>query len=183
MFSRVLMDDIEELYNLYIDSLFAYGIRLGFNREQVMDSIHNVYQRIMLSNKTKELRSPKSYLFKSLRNELYDEYRKGIRMERVEGDIEDASFHLQISVEDMLIADELKVEVKSKINKALGQLSSRQREVIYLRYTQSYEYQQIADIMGIGVPSCRNLILKALKVLRSENADYFLLFTLLKNTH
>ncbi|MCM4166757.1 ECF RNA polymerase sigma factor SigX [Arenibacter antarcticus] len=172
------MDKIGNIYNAHVDDLFSYGIRLGFLKEQVMDAIHNVFHRIILNNKEEGLVNPKSYLHKSLRNELFNEFRRSKKVVLLDTNNETFPFELQVNVEDMLIEDEFKDQIKSKIENTLNELTPKQREIIYLRYTQDYDYQQIAEIMDISVPSCRNLILKALKQLRASDNQYFLFLAL-----
>ncbi|MBR9855604.1 MAG: sigma-70 family RNA polymerase sigma factor [Algicola sp.] len=168
------MDKIGVIYNSNIDDLFAYGIRLGFNKEEVMDAIHNIFHKIMLKSTLNELVNVKSYLFKSLRNELFNEFKRSRRITLVGGDDLTMPFELQVNVEELLIEDEFKAQLKSKIEKTLQKITPRQREIIYLRYTQEYGYQEISEILGIGVPACRNLILKALKQLRDSDVKYYL---------
>jgi RNA polymerase sigma factor (sigma-70 family) len=168
------MDQIGVIYNSNIDDLFAYGTRLGFNKEEVMDAIHNIFHKIMLKNSLSELDNVKSYLFKSLRNELFNEFKRSRRVTLVGNEEGVLPFELQVNVEELLIEDEFKAQLKSKIEKTLRKITPRQREIIYLRYTQEYGYQEISEILGIGVPACRNLILKALRQLRDSDVKYFL---------
>jgi len=68
--------EIESIYNLYVDELFTYGLYLGFEREIVMDAIQDVFCKLsadtsMLDN----VSNMKFYLFKSLKNRLFDIYR------------------------------------------------------------------------------------------------------------
>lgn len=170
------MDNIETIYKLNVDDLYSYGIHLGFDGDLVMDAIHNVFQKILLNKKLNYSRNTKAYLVKSLRNELFDEYRRSNKFLAIDSEIEELKFSLDINVEDLILDEESKKYLKNKIEKVLEKLTSRQREIIYFRYTQNYSYTEISEILGITIPACRNLILKALKELRKNNAGNFYLF-------
>ena len=70
------MDNIETIYKLHVDDLYSYGIHLGFDGSLVMDAIHNVFQKILLNKNLNYTTNTKAYLLKSLRNELFDEYKR-----------------------------------------------------------------------------------------------------------
>ena len=58
-------------------------------------------------------------------------------------------------------------------------LSDRQREAIYLKYTNDFSYEEIAEILNIDVASSRTLIYRSIKKIREllgRNAIVFLLF-------
>ncbi|MDO7136399.1 RNA polymerase sigma factor [Algibacter lectus] len=170
------MERIETIYKNYVDDLYAYGLHLGFSASSVMDAIHNVFQKLLLNKNLSYADNAKPYLLKSVRNELLDEYKRSKKFLSYETDIEILPFNLDVNVEDVLLEKESKSFLKTKIDTALKSLTPRQREIIYLRYTQDYNYQQISEILNITVPACRNLILKALKYLRKNNAGEFYLF-------
>ena len=57
----------------------------------------------------------------------------------------------------------------------LNSLTDRQREIIYLRYVQGYDYPQIAELLQISVHGCRKLVSKAILSLREKFGIFFLL--------
>lgn len=50
--------------------------------------------------------------------------------------------------------------------KALGELSDRQREIIYLKYECGMNYEEICSIMNIKNDSARKLVFRAIRSLR-----------------
>ena len=170
------MNQIETIYKLYVDDLYAYGLHLGFDGDLVMDAIHNVFQKIMLNKNLNYNNHTKPYLLKSIRNELLDEYRRANKFLVLGNEVESLDFKLDVNVEDLMLENEAKKYLKNKIEDILKSLTSRQREIVYLRYTQDYTYEEISQILGITVPACRNLILKALKHLRRNDIGNFYLF-------
>ncbi len=61
----------------------------------------------------------------------------------------------------------------------LNALTDRQREIIYLRYVQEYDYLQIAELLQISVHGCRKLVSKAILSLREKFGSLTLLLALL----
>jgi RNA polymerase sigma factor (sigma-70 family) len=55
-----------------------------------------------------------------------------------------------------------------QLEKALGQLSDRQREIIYMKYYRQMDYDEIGTIMDLNYQSARNLVTRALTALRKE---------------
>ncbi len=59
-----------ELYNLYIDDLFAYGMHFTTNRESVKDCIQEVFISLYKDrSKQRKVNNIKSYLFVSCQGE------------------------------------------------------------------------------------------------------------------
>ncbi|WP_286860436.1 RNA polymerase sigma factor, partial [Proteiniphilum sp. UBA5510] len=50
-------------------------------------------------------------------------------------------------------------------------LTPRQREIIYLRYMQELDYEEIAILMEINYNSARRLVHRSIEHLRSMNKD------------
>ena len=55
-----------------------------------------------------------------------------------------------------------------KLALALNKLSDRQREIIYMKYYQHMEYEDIGRVMDLNYQSARNLLTRALTALRKE---------------
>ena len=63
----------EELYNLYADSLLAYGMKFTPDREQVKDIIQDLFVRIIKRHDSlPEVENVKAYLLHAFRNNLLD---------------------------------------------------------------------------------------------------------------
>lgn len=163
--------EIESVYNLYVDELFTYGLYLGFEREVVMDSIQDVFYKLSADTSTLDFVSnTKFYLFKSLKNRLYDIYRSRkelIPLDKIDA-LREMPFQITLNVEELLIEEEEQLRIKKEIEGMLSSLTDRQREIIYLRYVQEYDYNQIAQLLNISVHGCRKLVSKAMNSLREK---------------
>lgn len=179
--------EISEIYTRYFDSMFFYGCNLGFDETIVMDAIHDVFYKLCISNSSfSTIPNLKFYLFKALKNRLIDihrvkkDYSGTISTEEGYFHSESESFKLNVTVEDEIIAKEDLREIQEKVGRVLSSLTDRQREIIYLRYIQGYEYKEITELMGISVESCRNLINKSFKKIRMSDIHLLDFFIILK---
>ena len=175
--------DLATLYNRYVDDLFTYGCYLGFEREMVKDAIHDVFvklttEEVLLNNITQI----KFYLFKSLKNRLLDIYKRtkrevpqGNTTPLEEMPVGEMPFQIVINVEENYIKEEEQELIKKEIEEMLNSLTARQREIIYLRYVQEYDYNEIAELLHISVHGCRKLVSKAILSLREKYGIAFLI--------
>jgi RNA polymerase sigma factor (sigma-70 family) len=177
--------ELATLYNLYVDDLFTYGCYLGFDGEIVKDAIHDVFVKLTMDDaQIKEITNIKFYLFKSLKNRLLDIYKK-LKREVVKDNFApfdempygEMPFHITMNVEEDYIEKEEQIVIKKEIDEMLNSLTSRQREIIYLRYVHEYEYNEIAELLHISVHSCRKLVSKAILSLREKYGIAFLIFS------
>lgn len=177
--------NIASIYNEHLDSLYSYAMHLGFDEQIAMDAIHDVFYKLCTQySSLSEIYNLKSYLFRSLRNRLID--LKRINREdttsfSTRDDIpEKLPFQLYITIEDEFIMKEDAEEICRKVENVLGKLTDRQREIVYLRYIREHSYEEIAEIMQITVPACRNLISKSINLLKDSSMP-IILFMLLVN--
>lgn len=171
-------NDIASIYSRFVDDLFTYGCYLGFERETVKDAIHDVFVKISIdSDILDNISNIKFYLFRSLKNRLLDIHKsqkEHIELENINPSRE-IPFHIAINVEEMMIEKEEQAEIKAEIEQLLASLTDRQREIIYLRYVQEYDYPQIAELLQISVHGCRKLVSKAILSLREKYGVFFFL--------
>ena len=166
--------DIASVYNQYMDQLYAYALHLGFDEDTAMDAIHDVFYKLCTHHNTLDkVSNLRFYLFRMLKNRLIDIYRANKDFSGAVSDekssYENISFQLSVTIEDELIQKEDVEEIRQKVETVLQNLTDRQREIIYLRYIQEYDYEEIAELMQISVASCRNLISKSLGKLKDAS--------------
>ncbi len=166
------------LYNQYADLLLSYGTGLGFNREDIEDAIQEVFCNLYLKHQhIAEIRNLKFYLLRALKNTLLNIVRTVAGLQ--EADVEELDFHAEVDVTDGLINEEEREDLIQKVELYLNSLTSRQREAIYLRYMEELDYEEIASLMDMTVPSVRNLVFRAIKQLRDTNLPTVIVFAVL----
>ena len=160
------MAAFSQLYNLHINVLFNYGLKLTIDKELLKDCIHDIF--VLLYTKKDELGTIdnlRSYLFISLKNKLCDELRR--RMYMSDTAIEEVSISTPTDVEDDYMEEEQRKYEFSLVKRLLDQLSPRQREALTLYYIEEKKYEDICEIMNMNYQSVRNLMHRGLTKLRS----------------
>ena len=165
-------ESITDLYNRYKDDLYLYGLKIIGDESIVKDAIQEVFIK-MINNRKKLLigDSIRLYLLKSLRNKLFDIKRSlSIQNKRLQlfynENTEDAN--ISTSVENEIIQEESRSQIQKRINNIINSFSSKQKEIIFLKYTQDLSYEEISKILDIDIASVRTLLYRTLKVVKKR---------------
>jgi RNA polymerase sigma factor (sigma-70 family) len=155
------------IFLLFHDDLYRYGLKLSGNENLVEDSLQDLFLQLWKNrHNLKPIDNLKPYLFKSFRNHVIDNVELQNPVIQVEIDFEHP-FEVTYSPEDFIIQQQVSEENRLKIIEALNNLSSRQREAIYLRYFEELDFDMIAIIMDMNVQSVRNTLHRGLQALRN----------------
>ena len=167
------------LYKFYYQDLYAYGVSLGFNTEDVKDAIQEVYLKLYFNERLCiDEKKIKFYLLRSVRNQLIDWERTKKDTSSIEE--EERSFKLSVSVEESFISDEEDLLLKKRVNRILDLLTDHQREIVYLHFIEEMPYEEIAVMLDIKIQTVRGQVFKAMEKLRKlDSKDYFLFFLIL----
>ena len=157
---------LSSIYSKHFRSMFQYGIRFKEDPEFVKDCIQDVFFKLIKAgkrlNSTDNIRF---YLFKALKNTIYKQLEKEKKVQLTNNT--DIKFKTLFLLEEEVLAKETLTRQEKALADALSHLSSRQREIIYLRYECEMEYDQICSIMKLKNDSARKLVFRAIKTLRS----------------
>ena len=160
-------DAIGTIFLLFHDDLYRYGLKLAGNTNLVEDSIQDLFLQLWKNRQNlKPIDNLKPYLFKSFRNHVIDNLELQNPVMQIESDFEHP-FEVNYSHEDFIIQQQVSEENLLKITDALNNLSSRQREAIYLRFFEELDFDTIAIIMDMNVQSVRNSLHRGLQALRN----------------
>ena len=167
------------LYKFYYQDLYAYGVSLGFNTEDVKDAIQEVYLKLYFNERLCiDEKKIKFYLLRSVRNQLIDWERTKKDTSSIEE--EERSFKLSVSVEENFISDEEDLLLKKRVNRILDLLTDHQREIVYLHFIEEMPYEEIAVMLNMKIQTVRGQVFKAMEKLRKlDSKDYFLFFLIL----
>jgi len=159
------------IYSTYAKRLFHYGLKFTSDHLLVEDAIHDLFT--LLIKKRKRLGDTNNilfYLLKALKRILLRKLEKEKRLLYSE-ETPNYKFDISWSVEQQIIIEETIQYKNAILLKALNSLTPRQKEAVYLRFTKELDYQSVAEIMGVSVEACRNLISKAISVLKQNLFD------------
>lgn len=167
------------LYKFYYQDLYAYGVSLGFNTEDVKDAIQEVYLKLYFNERLCiDEKKIKFYLLRSVRNQLIDWERTKKDTSSIEE--EERSFKLSVSAEENFISDEEDLLLKKRVNRILDLLTDHQREIVYLHFIEEMPYEEIAVMLDMKIQTVRGQVFKAMEKLRKlDSKDYFLFFLIL----
>lgn len=160
------------LYQLYIssfDSLLRYGLHAFGDRIKAMDCINEVFTEIWTKrDRLPEVKQVKSYLFVIYKRKLSRPLqRKHVVYAIPEDELLPVS-QSDASYEEMLIAMQSDEERKMLIRAALLKLTSRQRELIRMRFFNEMSMDDIADKLQLSLRTVYNTIHSAISILRKE---------------
>lgn len=169
--SRFLEGDdksLETIYRNYFDDLYSYGLKWLGDRHIVEDVIQDLFVKLMRNRRNLgQAVSVKFYLFRSFKNIALDKLRA-----RKHGPPEELShqtdFDSGLTADHSLIAKEEDARLRSDIERALAELTTRQREALILRYMFGFSYPEIAEILGLSQKGAYKLMARALDAMRHQ---------------
>lgn len=166
------LDVLSVLFLHYAKGLVSYGMKIYPDNELVKDSIQEVFiQLIHKRHKLKRNDKIKGLVYRMLRNKMIDEIKLINRSKRIDNLIFNTSSNIEMDAEHKHIRLEEEMKRNSMLTSALDQLSSRQKEAMFLKYSNELSYEQISEVMGISIASARTLIYRTLKQLKSLLSD------------
>lgn len=165
-FTRGDRQSFTAIYTTYVGNLYEYGMRILKDEEQVRDCIHDLFIKLWANHKnigrTDNIRF---YLLGALRNTIMSYRAKEERFQKEEL-LNPDDFVMDFNAESAHVKKEESIAQSQKISEALEQLTGRQKEIIYLKYFEEMDYEQISEMMNISVKGAYKLSARALEALK-----------------
>ncbi|HUP10855.1 MAG TPA: sigma-70 family RNA polymerase sigma factor [Niastella sp.] len=156
-------DSFALLFRRYYEPLVHYGNKLTFSSDVLEDCIQELFTELWQNKSQTQVQSVKAYLFKSLKYKLY---RANQRKTASPFNENNSEVLFELSHETLMIGREQDAEKMARVLQALGQLSNRQKEIIYLKFYQELTYDEVSEIMNINYQAARNLLYQSIKSLK-----------------
>lgn len=157
-----------ELYCLSFDELLIYGCKVGGNSEMVEDILQDLflklYQRKIVLDDNTKLRP---FLYKALKNQVYNQLLRNSKLQS----LVEYEFDLKYTIDNQFTIINVE-DISDEVQQILSCLTSRQKEIIYLRFVHEMTFEEISEIMEINIQSARNLITRSMEKLRKESRPY-----------
>jgi RNA polymerase sigma factor (sigma-70 family) len=161
-------DALASLMDLYYDDLYNYAARFTKDDGLIKDCIQEVFISLWQRRETVgTILSPKYYFLRAIKNKILKSLHKNIRNATSANLPAEYDFYYEFSIERVIIEKQVSEEKGEKLRKTLSLLSKRQKEIIYLKYYQSLDHGQIAELMSLSSQSVYNLLHEAIYKLRS----------------
>lgn len=172
-------DAYKTIYNNHIQSLFKFGLHFTRDEELVQDCIQDLFIDLhKYRSRLKPTNNIKLYLFVSIKRKIIRSCSKEEK-------------YMQLTNQNMLFLfsvtsdEDAENDMRSKrlelLEKAMGELSNRQREAIYLRFVSEMSYEELGEVLQMNYQSARNLIFRGMEKLREScrQNSLFLMFSFL----
>src|SRR5436190_3252889 len=154
-----------QLYDEHYRLLNNYGYKFTRDVSLIEDAIHDLFVKLWTNRST--LGNPPSvrnYLYKALRNILFRKIKSQSKFSILESD--DYSYTFEVSYDNQLIVDEEEKILQNTVKEILNKLPARQKEIVYLRFYEGLNYEEIAEVMAIDIHSVYKLWYKAMENLK-----------------
>lgn len=163
------------LFREHYTILFRFGSKFTPDSELLEDCIQELFIDLWQAKSRTPVLSVKAYLLKSLKYKLLKSFRKKGKLLTLH---HNGDTVFEWSHEDFLIEKHENDKKKQQVLAALGRLSNRQKEIVYLKYYQNLSYEEVSEIMNINYQVARNLLYQAIKSLKNILAVSLELFFL-----
>lgn len=158
-----------QLYKTHIKALFTYASRITDSKELVEDSIQDLFVEIWTSKeRLPKVGSVKFYLFKRIKRKIIRKLVESRKLPLSRNILEDYNFEITFSHEAELINRQISDEKQQRLLKALNKLTRRQKEAITLRFYDGFSNHEVAALLGMSPKSVRNLIYRAMLVMKND---------------
>ena len=159
-----------ECFNIFYDDLYRFGLSLYKNPELVKEGIHNLFIELWhIKHKLGAVQNIQQYILTIFKRTLYKtcrQFSEETQTGCLTTDPSTESTLSEPSYEAILIASQQDEHLKKRLQKALDQLSPRQKEIILLRYFDMVAFKDIACQTGLSERTVYNTLHNAIKVLR-----------------
>ena len=159
---------LEMIYRAYFDELYSYGNKWLKNATLTEDSIQDLFVKLMRTrNNLSATVSIKFYLFRSFRSIVLDKIKANNKLSLID-DPKENMFQIDLSPEQKMIDTEEAILLKRKLAIAMESLTPRQREAIFLKFTEGFSYPQISEMMELTTKGTYKLMARAIDALKQN---------------
>lgn len=153
---------LEQIYRRYYPLLWNYGCRLSHNQDLIQDCIQNLFMKLMSKSRNlSDTPSVKGYLLKAFRNNLLDHLEKEEKHNEFIFIDEIPETHHTTTEEESALKEDI-----NNLSQAFQQLSTKQKEILYLFYIKGISHKEISNILNINYQSSKNRLSQSLVQLR-----------------
>lgn len=160
---EALASIIEEYYT----SLYNYAFKFCHDGDLAKDCIQEVFISLwQRRDSATSIVSLKYYLLRAIKNKILKSLHRLSVNRGLSTASAEAAFQIELSTEDLLIRDEALQDRNQLVSRIVQELSSREKEIIYLKFYEQLDNNQISELMSINVQSVYNLLHRSLLKLR-----------------
>lgn len=159
-----------ELVRLYQKKIFTLAYGFFRDRDDALEIVQETFMKVHAKiGLFRPEHSLQSWIYRLAYNLCVDYYRKYAKKRKLEDGLDCVPDRQLASADNCQAAWESR-QTAEAIERAVGNLSQRQKEVFSLKYRQGLKLQQVAEIMAISLGTVKALHHRALKRIRREVA-------------
>lgn len=154
------------LHQSLYPGLFIYAVKMTKDEDLADDLLQDLFINFWQKrHHIGVITNVRSYFYRATRSMVLNH----IKSSQVKATKLDAmpEPELEFSKEELILTQEFNAELKGLLSVALNKLPAKQREVIYMRFYENMEYNEIAEITGIRYQSVINNVYRGIQVLRN----------------
>jgi RNA polymerase sigma-70 factor (ECF subfamily) len=159
----------ETVFKKHYQTLCNYACGILKDMDDAEEVVQSIFLKFWEQRQEIEINvSLKSYLYRAVHNTCLNRLKHLKIQETYRQYVGDYLENTHDSATDILD----KVELESRIADALEKLPEQCRLIFKMSRFEELKYQEIADRLGLSIKTVENQIGKALKIMRTELADY-----------
>ena len=153
------------IYNRYFHPLFIHALQKLNDKEEAQDIVHELFAQLWNKRSNIQIHTNlAAYLYSSVRNKILDHIsKKQVRDKYV--DSLQGFLNSDYNITDHRIREKQLAEL---IEKGIGQLPSKMREIFELSRKKSLSHKQIAAQLNLSEQTVKKQVNNALRILRSK---------------
>jgi RNA polymerase sigma-70 factor (ECF subfamily) len=153
---------LAELYQRYMDMVFAVCMKYLQDREPAKDAVMNIFEELLVKMKKHEVEHFKAWLYTVAKTHCLMQLRaaKKVRIQSLDGDL------MQSAEEPHLNGVFEKETHLNQMTQCLEKLSPDQKMTVELFYLKEKSYKEIAGMTGLEWDKVRSLIQNGRRNLR-----------------
>jgi RNA polymerase sigma-70 factor (ECF subfamily) len=172
--------EFEETALVHLDLLYNSALQMTRNPEDAEDLIQETFVRAFrFFDKFEKGTNCKAWLFKIMRNNFINRYRKKAK-EPVKVDYEEVEATIADDIKDDILAEGSVLDtekifenlVEDDVKEAMDSLPEEFKMAIILSDIEGFSYQEIADILDCPIGTVRSRISRGRKVLQKRLYDF-----------
>ncbi|MFT6369106.1 MAG: RNA polymerase sigma factor (sigma-70 family) [Maribacter sp.] len=165
-FKKGEINAFKALFKKYYPTLHAYGLKISNSSQLTEDCLQSFFVYLFENrDNLGDVINLRSYLFSSFKRALF----KQIQKQRLKTSLNDSNlleYGITFSPQELAIAQESQFLCSDTLHNLLNELSSREKEVVYLKYYSDLSTSEISEVMDISYQSVSNTLQKAMLKLR-----------------
>jgi RNA polymerase sigma factor (sigma-70 family) len=168
------------IYEQNIDFLFFYGKKFSEDKDLILDTIHDLFCYLIQTRKSLgETNNIRFYLITAFRRRLLKEIKNKNKQNLIGDNAQLEADDFIFSTEEDWIRNEEDLKRIKLLQQAMSELNAKQREILYYKFTCEFDYDQICLIMSLSYDAARQLMSRAINLLRKhlENNDLYSTFS------